>query len=279
MKLTLVTAQEEGFGGEIVLRMENLPPGVEALPGTELEPEKGINPDEGPKERFVPKSQKATVLLVGPRRRPGHAHAPDDPDRGTPRARGIAGTPPVRAGSPLDVVKASGTGPGRRQGERKSLRQSSLMTLILSAWVILSQAQAAVLPGKPAASHKSPLSIRLVPQDVRLWGSQAAQRFPGPGEIRRRSGTGPDLTGPFFRFPIRMWRAWRQPDEYRPSPTGRPRLRVEATGRTVHATIRVEGSGETRPFSFGRVIGGILTQKGCNDSGCHGSVKGRGGED
>ena len=37
---------------------------MEALPGTELEPEKGINPDEGPKERFVPKSQKATVLLV-----------------------------------------------------------------------------------------------------------------------------------------------------------------------------------------------------------------------
>ena len=63
-KLTLVTAQEEGFAGEIVLRMENLPPGVEALPGTELEPEKGINPDEGPKERFVPKSQKTTVLLV-----------------------------------------------------------------------------------------------------------------------------------------------------------------------------------------------------------------------
>ena len=37
---------------------------MEALPGTEPEPEKGINPDEGPKERFVPKSQKATVLLV-----------------------------------------------------------------------------------------------------------------------------------------------------------------------------------------------------------------------
>lgn len=63
-KLTVITGQEEGFGGEIVLSMENLPPGVEALPGTELEPDKGINLDEGPKERFVPKSQKATVLLV-----------------------------------------------------------------------------------------------------------------------------------------------------------------------------------------------------------------------
>lgn len=63
-KLTVITDQEEGFGGEIVLSIRNLPAGVEALPGTEPEPEKGINPDEGPKERFVPKSQKATVLLV-----------------------------------------------------------------------------------------------------------------------------------------------------------------------------------------------------------------------
>lgn len=63
-KLTVITDQEEGFGGEIVLSIENLPSGVEALPGTEPEPEQGINPDEGPKERFVPKSQKATVLLV-----------------------------------------------------------------------------------------------------------------------------------------------------------------------------------------------------------------------
>ena len=63
-KLTVVTEQEEGFGGEIVLSLENLPPGVEALPGTEVETESGINPDEGPKERFLAKSQKATILLV-----------------------------------------------------------------------------------------------------------------------------------------------------------------------------------------------------------------------
>src|SRR6266536_2347801 len=34
---------------------------------------------------------------------------------------------------------------------------------------------------------------------------------------------------------------------------------------------------ETRPFEFGRDIGGILTRKGCNSTACHGSVKGRGG--
>jgi Protein of unknown function (DUF1553)/Protein of unknown function (DUF1549) len=34
---------------------------------------------------------------------------------------------------------------------------------------------------------------------------------------------------------------------------------------------------ETRPFEFGRDIGGILTRKGCNNATCHGGVKGRGG--
>ena len=34
---------------------------------------------------------------------------------------------------------------------------------------------------------------------------------------------------------------------------------------------------ETRPFEFGRDIDGILTRKGCNNTTCHGGVKGRGG--
>ncbi len=63
-KLTLITEQEEGYSGEIALRVEKLPPGVEAFPGTEVEPDRGLNPDEGEKERFVPKTQKATIVLM-----------------------------------------------------------------------------------------------------------------------------------------------------------------------------------------------------------------------
>ena len=69
-KLTVITGQEEGFSGEIALRVENLPPGVEVFPGTEVEPDRGPNPDEGPKERFVAKSQKATILLMAGREAP-----------------------------------------------------------------------------------------------------------------------------------------------------------------------------------------------------------------
>ena len=62
-KLTLITEQEEGFDGEIALSVENLPEGVDAYPGTDVEPDRGPPLDEGYKERFVPKTQKATLML------------------------------------------------------------------------------------------------------------------------------------------------------------------------------------------------------------------------
>ena len=64
-KLTIITDQEEGFGGEIAIAVENLPPGVEAYPGTEVVVEKPppVNQYEDDK-RFVPGSQTATVLLI-----------------------------------------------------------------------------------------------------------------------------------------------------------------------------------------------------------------------
>ena len=156
------------------------------------------------------------------------------------------------------------------------MRERSLPNLILAAWILVSTAQAAPPPGKPAVSLESPLSVRVEPQDVTLWGHRATQRFLVLGKFA--DGLERDLTSR-GRFSV------SDPEVASVEATGRvsaladgqTRLRVEAAGRTVHATIRVEGSGETRPFSFDRVIGGILTRKGCNDSGCHGSVKGRGG--
>ncbi len=64
-KLTIITEQEEGFGGEIAIGVENLPPGVEAYPGTEVKVKKPppVNRYEDD-ERFVPGSQTATVLLI-----------------------------------------------------------------------------------------------------------------------------------------------------------------------------------------------------------------------
>ena len=49
------------------------------------------------------------------------------------------------------------------------------------------------------------------------------------------------------------------------------------SGSVSQASIQVRESQASRPFSFSREIGGILTRRGCNDSACHGGVKGRGG--
>ena len=69
-KLTVTTGQEEGFDGEVAIGVEGLPRGVEAFTGTEVEAE-GPLADPSVRERsFVPKTQKATIVLLA------HADAP-----------------------------------------------------------------------------------------------------------------------------------------------------------------------------------------------------------
>jgi hypothetical protein len=48
-------------------------------------------------------------------------------------------------------------------------------------------------------------------------------------------------------------------------------------GQRARARFEVRNFDETRPFEFGREIGGIFTRQGCNGANCHGGVKGRGG--
>ena len=65
-KFTVVTSQEEGFLGDIMVAVENLPPGVKLVPGTQLEPEGGVGreKDPGRKERFIPRTEKVMMMLV-----------------------------------------------------------------------------------------------------------------------------------------------------------------------------------------------------------------------
>ncbi len=63
-KLTVTTEREEGFSGEIAVTLDNLPPGVEVLPATELEEEQVAPHDEGLKQSFRPETEQVVVLLV-----------------------------------------------------------------------------------------------------------------------------------------------------------------------------------------------------------------------
>ena len=69
-KLTVTTAQEESFTGDIAVSLQGLPPGVQAIPGTQVEPDKGPPLDEGYKERFLPKKEKVVILLVADAKAP-----------------------------------------------------------------------------------------------------------------------------------------------------------------------------------------------------------------
>ena len=63
-KLTVTTAQEEGFEHDIAITLEGLPEGVQLLPGTQVEPDRGPPLDEGEKDRFVPKTETAILMLL-----------------------------------------------------------------------------------------------------------------------------------------------------------------------------------------------------------------------
>ena len=63
-RLTVTAEREEGFGGEIALSVENLPPGVQAYPTAVLEPPRPPAFDEGEKEVFRPETQKVSIALI-----------------------------------------------------------------------------------------------------------------------------------------------------------------------------------------------------------------------
>lgn len=62
-KLSVVTDQEEGFDGFVIVSIDGLPEGVRATPGTEVEPDSPPQESMAKRERFTTKSQKATLIL------------------------------------------------------------------------------------------------------------------------------------------------------------------------------------------------------------------------
>ena len=125
-------------------------------------------------------------------------------------------------------------------------------------------------------TRQAPLSLRLVPKDIRLWGAGATQRFLLLG--RYADGLERDLTAQ-ADFSISDSAVARLDRERKVAAgaRGTATLTGAVMGLRAGAEINVTATDGTRPFSFGREIGGILTRKGCNANDCHGSVKGKGG--
>ncbi len=127
-----------------------------------------------------------------------------------------------------------------------------------------------------AEAGKRLLSLKLVPEEVTLWGSGARQQFLVLGtyadglerDVTLRSRV--SISDPAVATVGEGARVLALAD-------GRAVLKAELDGRVAKANVRIEDSQNERPFSFTRDIGAILTKRGCNGSECHGAVKGKGG--
>ena len=119
------------------------------------------------------------------------------------------------------------------------------------------------------------LSLRLTPETLTLWGAKASHRLLVLAKYS--DGMERDVTSQ-SRFSTSDESVARV-DSSRviALADGQAVLTAHFGGRTVQTRLRTEETTRTRPFSFARDIGGILTRKGCNNTDCHGGVKGQGG--
>ena len=135
---------------------------------------------------------------------------------------------------------------------------------------------AAALMAVTVYAQTKPVALRLEPRDVALWGDSASQRF--LVLARDENGFEEDVTA---RATFSLSAAGKgeidESGKLRALADGRTVLTARYAGQTATSNIRMEGVSERRPFSFATSLGGIFTRRGCNNSDCHGGVKGKGG--
>jgi len=168
----------------------------------------------------------------------------------------------------LQLIQVSKT-----SGLRSSLRLS------VSAVAFVLVLNAVALAARPKTSNEakpSLVALRLFPEKATLLGASGSQRFVALGKYS--DGLERDVTG-LSRFSV------KDPSLVALSPQGRVSARadgetviaVELEGKRAESTLSIQETKKVRQPTFTRDVEGILTRRGCNDSNCHGGVKGRGG--
>ncbi|MCY3777322.1 MAG: DUF1553 domain-containing protein [Candidatus Aminicenantes bacterium] len=152
----------------------------------------------------------------------------------------------------------------------------SFLTSIASLWLGLSVVYGN--PSMPAAPSHDPtlLSARIFPESATLREKGASQRFLVIG--RFADGLERDLTSASrFGLGDSGLASVDEAGKVSALADGETELEAEIQGHTLRAAVRVVDSGRETPLSFERAVSPVLTKTGCNGSGCHGGVKGRGG--
>ena len=171
---------------------------------------------------------------------------------------------------------------GKVEG-RRSHRRLPIPGVVLLAGSVLA---AMALPGvaiaeeagavTPPAASQPVVSLRLLPDDPRIWGAEASQQF--LLLARFADGLERDVTGQ-GRYNLSDPQVAEVDGDGKvvARSNGRVVLTAAFQDRTASTGVVIDGISEERPFSFARDIGAIFTKTGCNNSECHGGVKGQGG--
>lgn len=113
-------------------------------------------------------------------------------------------------------------------------------------------------------------AVRIEPASRNLHGADTMQQF-------LAISTEPDGSERDVTSEVR-WSANAPAGLFQARQNGAAEVTASLAERVVaKAVVRVDGIDAKRPFAFGRDIGVLLTRSGCNNSNCHGGVKGRGG--
>lgn len=120
------------------------------------------------------------------------------------------------------------------------------------------------------------LSLQVAPQEIILWGQHPSQQFVVLGKYA--DGLERDVTA-MSRFSVSDTSKGEidESGRFAALTSGEVVLTARFEDQQAKTVVRIETVSEQRPFSFGRDIGRILTKNGCNNSDCHGGVKGQGG--
>jgi len=120
------------------------------------------------------------------------------------------------------------------------------------------------------------ISLRIEPAEINLSGKAASQRVlvlaRGPDGIDRDVSSQAHL-----RLSNAKVARLEEPTSIIALSEGKAMLTAEAGRRRAGASIQTTETEREKSVTFARDVVGIFTKLGCNGSGCHGSVKGRGG--
>ena len=151
------------------------------------------------------------------------------------------------------------------------LKRKVLTNLFSIAFAVLSAHAAQEKRSEPAL-----VSLRVFPDSATLSGAQASQQFVVLGQYA--DGLERDVTSS-ARFSLSDSKKGEidRSGKLVVRSSGELVLTAALGNRAAKAAIRIEEAEKPRRVTFAREIEGILTKRGCNDTTCHGGVKGRGG--